>query len=218
MGLILNSHTGYLPEDKEEAERIAALRSHAIALIVQSATAFDTGGQNYWGSRREVARDNFRSAFDLLGEARETLREASLADIKFEVRHRESPKYTKALELGLDQYEYRFAHFLAKRLTYDRRIVDLIEALLPGEQRALDGVESGDVQSAYTAVSVAGRRLAEVAAEYLGHLVHDSQITHETSSIVQTVWAAEDQGLAAMADQQIQQRAAQPAEPASPAR
>lgn len=199
MGIISNRHTSFLPDTKAEAERIAATRTNALALIIQAMASFDTAGQHYWQSDLNTATEDCNRSFALLREAKTMLHAASTADIKFEDQHKQSPKLIKALELGLDEYEYKPNRFLAKTLTYDRRLIALIDHVLTGETLAVNALENGDLKTLYVAVSTVGRTTLEVAAEYLQHIVRDSRITHEVADTVEMVWA-EDKQLAEVSE------------------
>jgi hypothetical protein len=187
MGIVANRHTGFLPDTKAEAERIAATRTNALASIVEAMASFDRAGQHYWQSDLETAVENCKRSFALLREARAMLHETSIADIRFEEEHKQSPKLIKSLELGLDHYEYKPNRFLAQALAYDRRLIAVIEHLLASETVAVQALENGDLKTMYVAVSTIGRYTLEVAAEYLQHIVHDSRITHEVADTIEMV-------------------------------
>lgn len=193
MGRIQNVHTVVTAELKAEAERIAVLRGRALTQILEAANSFDEAGQYYWEYNLRNAEESVTRGFGLLRDGRSKLLDASTADIRFEDQHKESPKLQKALELGLNQYEYRPDRFLATRLTYDRRLIDLISHLVSCEEAATAGIRDGDIKALDNAISAPGRQLLETTADYLGRLIRDSRITHEVAYTVEMVWVAEGQ-------------------------
>lgn len=191
MGAVLNNHTAYPALNKAEAERIAVVRARSIASIVEAAAAFDEAGQAFWEDRYDDAGSYATSGFELLRTARDDLARVARSDIAYEDTHRQSKKRMKAIELGLDSHEYNTDRFLAARLAYDRRLVDLIDHILLSEVPATRGVGGGDMSTLYKAVSSPMRTLLEVATDQLDSLVHQARVTHEVANTVEMIWADE---------------------------
>jgi hypothetical protein len=188
MGSNLNIHTNYTPEDRAEAERIAVVRQRAFAGIMHAGADFDAAGQAFWESQLPEAVEACHRAYDDLREARQMLLAVDPDDMALRLRHRESPKVKKALELGLGGFGYNPEAFTARALVYDRRVVQLIDHMLTGEQAAVASLEDGQIEGLYSAVSVSCRQLFEVVAEHIGRLTADARLTHEAADIVGMVW------------------------------
>ena len=114
-------------------------------------------------------------------------------DLAFEDAHQKSPRLIKAHELGLNEYQYRPRRALGERLAYDRRMIDLVDHLLPTQDAAIQGLSEGNMRALYTAVSTTSRHLLEVAAEHLSQFIAAARVTHEVAYIVEMVWELEKQ-------------------------
>ncbi len=196
MGFISNRHTGFTPETRAEAERIAATRCRALAEILGASADAEAAGQAYWESERDSVTQHLTRAFEQLRSARGRLREATRADVAFEDDHRKSPKLLKALEIGMDHYDYKPDTFLARALMYDARLLMLIDALLEVESAVQAAASEGDLKRLYRLLSTNGRTLALTTAEFLTHIVRDSQTTQETSNVVEFLWETEGNPIA----------------------
>ncbi len=201
MGVTQNVHTGGGAPEKAMAERIATTRARSLAKILEASASFDEAGQHYWESEYmadregclEAACEASRRAYDLLRQAREGLLEASREDILFEDAHERSPRLIKAREMRLDEYEYKTRRFLAERLAYDRRIIDLIDHLSITEESALKGLEEGSLRDLYVAVSSVSRQLIDATTEHIRQITAASRVTHEVAYTVEMVWEMEKQ-------------------------
>lgn len=188
MGVNGNIHTNYTPEDRAEAERIAALRQSAFASVVSAASSFDTAGQRYWEASLPAAIDACREAFDQLRRGRDQFLEVGPADLEMRLRHRDSPKVQKALEIGLGRFAYDPEGFTARALIYDRRAIQLIDHLLAGEAEAIASLEDGRIEGLYNAVSVSCRELFDVVGDHMRRMIADAKVSHEVADIVGMVW------------------------------
>jgi hypothetical protein len=139
MGTTGNTHTGGGAPERAMAERIAVTRTRAISNALEACACFDEAGESYWESEFKAGREEHlqaavesaRRGYDALERTRKGLFEASQMDLAFEDAHQKSPRLIKAHELGLNEYQYWPRRALGERLAYDRRMIDLIDHLLP---------------------------------------------------------------------------------------
>lgn len=164
---------------------------HTLAEVLHASGDFDEAGEAYWGTELNEMQNHIARAMNRLSTSRETLRQNMLDSMKFEENHFKSPKLKKALELGLGAHEYEPEAFLARDLAWSSRILTHLDALLVNDSEIRASAAEPDLKRLYALVSNAGRQLAEDTAKAMQSVIHDSRITHESSNIVETVWASE---------------------------
>lgn len=184
MGLIGNSHGGFIPEERSLAEAIAATRLSALGRAVQGLSYFDEAGKNFWSGDREGAANSFALGFSLLKGARDNLDSLQDQDVELAKRISTNLKMTTAAELGIVT---RGESELTDLTTGDRRIVAMIDHILLQEQAALAGTGSNDFQPCYRALASPGRHLMEDLTTHLNTVVRVSRFTHEWSDAVMRV-------------------------------
>lgn len=166
-------------------------KQRALAKIIEAGAHFDDAGRAYWLAETKNMGPAVATACSLLDEARELLTSLSAAEIASNEVHKESEKYLKAIELGLDKDEYDFERFTARSVQYANRLVAGIDHLLAIRPLVAEAGEENSLENIYSLVSVPMRHLTLDAAEYLAAVIRDARVTHEVSSVVESTWARE---------------------------
>lgn len=191
MGLAANRHTGFLPEVRAEAERIAHVKIRTMARVIEAGADLDEGGEAYWRGDLEGFGRCAHEALAKYEWACERLQQNIEDSFAFEVRHRESKKLQKAYALHLNEGAYRPEEFLTRDVNMSSRVITGLQALLARRDAIVEAASTGDLQTVYALISNLARQVTQDAAQAVAETIHDSRITHETSNIVELVWAGE---------------------------
>lgn len=191
MGVFLNNHTGFLPQDRAEMEAIARDKQAAVAKLFEAGSYFDEAGRVYWLAETDSFAPAVQRGCTLLGDARDLLSKVVNAEIAHNAVPERSEKVLKAIELGLEEGEYSDAQFTARSVQHAQRLIAGIEHILALNSLLTKAGEAVSLEGLYALVSTPGRHLLLEASAYMSDAIRDARVTHEVSAIVEQTWARE---------------------------